>query len=437
MLKKINCLLIVIAMTGMFGLNTLSAEAPTLKEESEDDAAAFFEWIDKNFIDINAAISPTGKWVASSTQKLGQFILWNVKTGKKEKIVKLQNPNAEILDLEFSANSRILVIRELDKSKIKNKCKYSVWNISQPKIAFLYSVSPQWKYSEFTSEYDCFACSPDSKELACSINMEEFHVLELSTGRVIRKIRSNWTHAPHALFYSTDNQKAAGNRKDKFLIWERKSGRPLLSINYQLGYSKELRANFERNQKQAFKEGLLPPRLGIEDEMRWTWKNYKKKSELKFNKRVNTDSQSQGALMSSDLSKLVCWRGSAVLIYEVETGKFLREFEREDDVFTRIMFSLDEKTIVMETKNDNIIRQFDIKTGKLLGMFKEHLIKTNKFSCTKNFSFSQDGTKLLCWTEESFRVWDVKTQKQIMCKQVVNRTKLLESMKKLNNSNVE
>jgi WD40 repeat protein len=112
-----------------------------------------------------------------------------------------------------------------------------------------------------------------------------------------------------------------------------------------------------------------------------------------------------------------------VRLWDVETGKEIRKFEGHKEAVHCVAFSPDGKRILSgggggeggQPGTDNALRLWEVATGKLLRQFKGH---TNGVWCV---AFSPDGKRVLSgsgnWvldsTDTSVRLWDVETGKEL------------------------
>jgi WD40 repeat protein len=130
----------------------------------------------------------------------------------------------------------------------------------------------------------------------------------------------------------------------------------------------------------------------------------------------------RSAVFSPDGTKVVTASGDGTArIWDVESGKELHKLEmfttfvlgdKEERIGSQVLsavFSPDGKTVV-SSSNDNIIRIWDVESGKESQRFEGHSIIVFRAD------FSSDGSKIIsCGHDNTARIWEVSSGKELRC----------------------
>jgi WD40 repeat protein len=294
----------------------------------------------------SAQFTPDGKTILTIDNE-GAIRLWQAGTGKLIRETK-QSPDDHSFhgDASFlSANGKVAGVRGLLGDTL------SLWETETRKLLFA-------RKEEGRSILSSAALSPDGKTLVISREGNLAHLLDVATGKQVRSIKgpnmgahlvqryARWRE--EALFwftFSPDGKTLAGvSGKDSFSVWN-------------------------------VADGLL----------RFTVKGCR--GRLAF---------------SPDGKHLVCGLEESMHLYETETGKEVRRFERHPGYVTALAFSPDGRTLASAQSYTIVL--WDVATGKRLHPLAGHE------NPVMSLAFSPDGTELASG-EDRLIVWRLKDRK--------------------------
>jgi WD40 repeat protein len=295
-----------------------------------------------------AQFTPDGKAVLTADNN-GSIRLWQAGTGK------LLRETKQPQDRRFfrgsasflSANGKVAGASDAGSGAVR------VWETKTGKQLFP-------RKGELRTLLLAAAVSPDGKTLAVSIERSRRCLVEVATGKDVRRIEEPnkasrlglftrwWEESPYWFAFSPDGKSLAGmSGKDSFSVWNVADGR-----------------------------------------LRFTNKGYR--GRLAF---------------SPDGKHLVCGGEEAVRLYEAKTGKEVRRFERHPGLVHALAFSPDGRTVAAAL--EYCIALWDVATGKRLHRRAEH--ETPVVS----LAFSPDGSDLASGDGEegTLILWGLKDRK--------------------------
>jgi WD40 repeat protein len=121
---------------------------------------------------------------------------------------------------------------------------------------------------------------------------------------------------------------------------------------------------------------------------------------------------SELAILSPDKSKLFTGDFDGPRLWDVRTGKLLRQFGKSGEVVSTAAFSVDGRMIVWGTI-PGVARLWDLETGKELQHFAGDYSK-DYMGAIDSVSISADGRRVLTGSNDgNARVWDVETGKDL------------------------
>ena len=116
--------------------------------------------------------------------------------------------------------------------------------------------------------------------------------------------------------------------------------------------------------------------------------------------------------LSPDGSKLFTGDFDGPRLWDVGTGKLLRQFPKPDGVVNAVVFSADGRSLAWGTI-PGTVRMWDVETGKEIQHFAGN-DQTDYMAVVNSVAISQDGRRLLTGSNEgSARLWDVETGKDL------------------------
>ena len=89
-------------------------------------------------------------------------------------------------------------------------------------------------------------------------------------------------------------------------------------------------------------------------------------------------------------------------LWDIETGREIRQFKGHTNYVLSVAFSPDGRTIVSGSF-DNTLKLWEVATGKEIRTFKGH----------KPFVFSPDGRYALSESQDNFKLWEIETGREI------------------------
>ena len=127
---------------------------------------------------------------------------------------------------------------------------------------------------------------------------------------------------------------------------------------------------------------------------------------------LNRDSLTKMAALSSDASKLLTGGDNGPQLWDLQTGKLLRNFSQSEGVVTSVAISPDARWVAAGSM-DSTVRIWNLETGDEVRHFAGLYSGSFKGSAYSEV-FSPDGQRVLTTTSDGLpRLWDVATGKEL------------------------
>jgi WD40 repeat protein len=304
---------------------------------------------------MRLAVSPKNSLVmVGSTYH--SFNLWDLSTGQMLKSFKMSSSfvgSAYWVEVYFFPN---------DSTKaLSSRTTINIWDIE--------TGSELKEISKFVGDV---AISPDGKSalVVGPDSATALHLLDLNTGKIIKKLKghsdSGWRGTIYSVDISPNGKYGISSSFDKTArIWDLETGQELRRL---IGH------------EGTFREGMV---------------NY-----VKF-------SPDGRHVLSGGSDK-------TLRLWDVETGKLIRTFRGHTDVIYAVAFSSDGK-LALSGSWDSTVRLWDVSTGETLKVFKGHAEghKSAFDPGVYRVKFTPDDGYALSVGDASMRIWDITTGQEI------------------------
>jgi WD40 repeat protein/beta-lactamase regulating signal transducer with metallopeptidase domain len=397
-----------------------SADGKSLASGSEDatvrvwDMAGTAKWVLKghNGKVCAVAFSPRGRYVVSAGMDVTCRV-WDTMTGHQ--VQSLRGHNDALTSLAWSPDGRFLVTAGYDRSMKLWVVTTGPWRmltghtgpvktaVFSPDGKFILSGGgwPKgdktlrlWdaqtgkeirKFEGHTDQVSTAAFAPDGKTILSGGVDSVLRRYDVESGELLQELKGHSDHIIDVKF-SRDGRLAVTASHDKTVrIWDLESGRTLHVLT---GHTEWVRgADFTPDARRVVSAGR--------DATVRVW-DVEKGTELK---RIDLPKEQADApsspkewidalALSPDGKRVAAPQGSVVRIFDVETGRQLRQLEGHPASVMGVAWSPDGKTL-LSGSYDRTARLWDMETGRELHVFRDHR------NWVWAVGFSPDGRRIL------------------------------------------
>jgi WD40 repeat protein len=353
-----------------------------------------------------------GKYLVTSS-KMGQKVLWEIKTGNFIKVVKGL--------FEFSPDG----VYELES--IVGESGFKIFKIASGEVAY--------DFSSYNNTYVHLArFSTNGKNI---VTASVPKIWDFATGQIVHDIAFNRGFASDASF-SPDDRFVITSKNDNIIRkWDAVTGKLLFEKKFLFDNLKAIRFSSDGNyilaRSNRYKHQILDSKDGnllwiqpdslfsinFSKDLKYVAAMSRKNSKESIGiiSQINTgnvfyvEGANEGVFdqpeFSPDGSAVVFFESSKdILLYETATGKLKNTIKGHTDDISSLKFSQNGHNVISEGR-DNAVKVWDVRTGKLIYDLK------GNFKSTPFAEFSPDDRYILT-TSGATKIWDASSGKLIL-----------------------
>jgi len=332
----------------------------------------------------SVAISPDGKFLASTATFEGIVRVWSVESGELVKELKVAGIPI-MLNVNFSPDGNLLAVSGAILISIQAKTAESsvtLWDTTS------------WQEARQIKAQDGgvvggVAFSPDGKTLTFSAGKGGLSFWEIATGAQVRALEGPAGRV-YSVAFSPDGQTLVSGSTDGLSLWDTVSGAALKSTSaYGEGLTDIALSSNGISLVTASKNGEVV-----------LWDASTRQRTRAFNSAEQTPKcvavSPNGRLISSG------FEDGSIRIWDAESGAEIRTLNGHTSDVVDIAFSPD-NTLLASASDDKTIILWSVADGQ-----KQHTLSGKNEGKIVNISFSSDGTQLLSSSSEGeIKLWDV------------------------------
>jgi WD40 repeat protein len=313
----------------------------------------------RNYSDYisSVAISVNDKYIVTGDWK-GIAQLWEIPTGKQ--IQQFVGHSDRVLSVALSADGKYLATASKDKSA-------RLWEISTGKQI--------QKFEGHPKEVNSVAISTDGKYVVTGSNDKTARLWEAKTGKQVRKFEGHSKEVNSVAISGDGKYVATGSQDSTARLWEAKSGKQIQKL---IGFS-------DRTVSGSAKDKGVTKSIS-----------------------ESRPTESKSVVFSAD-DKYVLVGGSdgKIRLWEVSTGKQIREFAGHSSGVQSVAISANGKYIVASSLDNNVLL-WDAETGRQIWEFVSHTGAVEAVAITADGKYVVTGGM-----DSTTRIWDTATGKEL------------------------
>jgi RNA polymerase sigma factor (sigma-70 family) len=331
------------------------------------------------------AFSPDGKFLASSA---GDVRLWDLKTRRQVRQLIGPNKKKDASLLAFAPDGKTLaVVLQAEPGAYEDKL-LSFWDVASGKERRRFRGHDQY--------IGCIAFSPDGQLLASGSSDKTVRLWDVATGRRIRELRGHESglQGVVSIAFSPDGKTLAAAGMTTLHLWDPSTGKELRRIDEKVGPL--LAVAFSPDGKTLVSTGGNG-RIRLRDP-------------LTGRERFPNDGHESWTVavgLSPDGRTVVSGGADRTIrVWETFSGRPLRQLEKAQYQGAGMVCTPDGKTVIASSyqyPKGYTVGLWDVATGKALRQFGGHADKVWRVA------LSGDGRTLATSGGESLCLWDVGT----------------------------